>query len=68
MTPHPDLRSGARVYLGDSIYMELSSGMVKLTTHNSHADDPRNELYLEMGVLDSMLAYLGLTVTEKEDS
>lgn len=36
-----------KAYLGDSVYVEIEDGMVKLTTNNGHPDDPRNVICLE---------------------
>lgn len=41
-----------KVYLGDSVYAELSCGMVKLTTNNGLGDT--NIIYLEPEVLQSL--------------
>lgn len=38
-------------YLGDSVYVELENGMIKLTTDNGYDDDPRNIIYMEPNVL-----------------
>ncbi len=41
-------------YLGDSVYVEVETGMVKLTTNNGHPDDPRNIIYLEPEVFTAL--------------
>lgn len=45
-------------YLGDSVYVEIERGMVKLTTNNGHDDDPRNVVYMEEAVLRSFLEWV----------
>ena len=47
-----------RVYLGDSVYVEIEEGMLKLTTHNGYPDDPRNVIYLEPEVVAALEAYI----------
>lgn len=46
-----------RVYLGDSVYVEIEHRMLKLTTHNGYSDDPRNTIYLERHVYEALLQY-----------
>jgi hypothetical protein len=45
-------------YLGDSVYVELEAGMVKLMTHNGYKNDPRNVIYLEQRTLADFLSWL----------
>lgn len=45
-------------YIGDSVYVEIDHGGVKLTTNNGYPDDPRNVIYMEVSVLDAFLAWL----------
>lgn len=47
-----------RSYLGDSVYVEIETGMVKLTTNNGYADDPRNVIYMDNTVLMAFEAWL----------
>lgn len=44
-------------YLGDSVYVELENGMLKLTTENGLPDDPSNTIYLEPGVVEALFRY-----------
>lgn len=43
-----------KVYLGDSVYAEFDGYGIWLTTNNGHPDDPRNKIYLEPVVLNSL--------------
>lgn len=45
-------------YLGDSVYVDVEAGMLKLTTENGYPDDPRNLIYLEPSVLHELLRYI----------
>lgn len=45
-----------KVYLGDSVYVEVERGMLKLTTENGMG--PTNTVYLEAVVLKQLLAYV----------
>ena len=47
-----------KVYLGDSVYVDVEHGMLKLTTENGYPDDPRNAIYLEMDVCENLMAYV----------
>jgi hypothetical protein len=47
-----------KTYLGDSVYAEIEHGMIKLTTNNGYADDPRNIIYLEPEVLSAFGEWL----------
>lgn len=46
-----------KVYLGDSVYADMSDGMIKLTTENGYPDDPRNVIFLEMEVFVALVGY-----------
>lgn len=46
-----------KVYLGDSVYVEVERGMFKLTTENGLPDDPGNTIYLENTVLAGLIQY-----------
>jgi hypothetical protein len=50
-------------YLGDSVYVEMEQGLIKLYTWNGYWDDPRNRIYLEPEVAIELVRYL----TEKHD-
>ena len=43
-------------YLGDSVYVEIENGMVKLTTDNGFG--PSNTIYLELFVYDELVRYV----------
>jgi hypothetical protein len=45
-------------YLGDSVYVEIERGMIKLTTNNGYDDDPRNVIYMEIEVWNNFNAYM----------
>lgn len=45
-----------RQYLGDSVYVDVERGMLKLTTDNGYG--PSNTIYLEDDVLQALLTYL----------
>lgn len=42
-------------YLGDSVYVEVEDGMVKLTTENGFGAS--NTIYLEQNVVDAFLSW-----------
>jgi hypothetical protein len=44
-----------KVYLGDSVYVEIERGMIKLTTDNGAG--PSNTIYLEPEVLAALKQY-----------
>ena len=44
-----------KVYLGDSVYVEVEHGMLKLTTENGAG--PSNTIYLEAEVFEALVAY-----------
>ncbi len=44
-----------KVYLGDSVYVEVSRGMLKLTTENGLG--PSNIIYLERPVYEALKRY-----------
>lgn len=46
-----------KTYLGDSVYAAFEDGMIRLTTENGHPDDPRNVIYLELAVFDSLVSF-----------
>jgi hypothetical protein len=39
-------------YLGDSVYVELTNGMAKLTTENGYG--PSNTIYMEIEVINAL--------------
>ena len=47
-----------KVYLGDSVYVDIENGMLKLTTENGYPDDPRNVIYLEPEIVAALEAYI----------
>jgi hypothetical protein len=52
----PDMRPLGKRYLGDSVYVEVERGMLKLTTDNGLG--PSNTIYLEPEVYDALVAYV----------
>ena len=48
-----------KVYLGDSVYVELNEhGQIVLTTENGLPTDPSNEIFLEPEVYYALVAYV----------
>lgn len=47
---------GNRVYLGDSVYVEIEHGRLKLTTDNGVGAS--NTIYLEPEVFDALALYM----------
>jgi hypothetical protein len=45
-------------YLGDSVYVDFDGYYIELTTNNGYPDDPRNKIYLEPQVYESLLRYV----------
>ena len=45
-----------KAYLGDSVYVEIENGMLKLTTDNG--DGPTNTIYLEIEVYSALVQYV----------
>ena len=45
-----------KAYLGDSVYVEVEHGMLKLTTENG--DGPSNTIFLEPEVYDALTQYM----------
>jgi hypothetical protein len=43
-------------YLGDSVYIELERGMIKLTTDNGYG--PNNTIFLEPAVYQNFVQYV----------
>lgn len=43
-------------YIGDSVYVEIEDGMVKLTTENGR--EPSNTIYLERAVYGALVEYM----------
>ena len=52
----------SKLYLGDSVYAEVESGSIKLTTENGFGR--ANTIYLEPEVIEALQAYIKL-VTQK---
>ncbi len=44
-------------YLGDSVYVQIENGMIKLTTENGLPHDPSNEIFLELEVMEHFINY-----------
>jgi len=47
----------SKLYLGDSVYVEVEDDMIKLTTNNGHYDDPRNVIYLGQSEIEMLELY-----------
>lgn len=45
-----------KAYLGDSVYVDIERGMLKLTTENGFG--PSNTIYLEIEVFNNLVAYV----------
>lgn len=45
-------------YLGDSVYAQDDGHMVRLVTWNGYPDDPRNEIFLESSVIQSLMNFI----------
>ena len=54
-----------KVYLGDSVYVEIEGGMVKLTTDNGLG--PSNPIYLEAHVYEALVAYVERVCAAQSD-
>lgn len=54
-----------KMYLGDSVYVEMESEMVKLTTNNGYPDDPRNVIYLDRRAVQALIDWLSKPATER---
>lgn len=47
--------SDFKTYLGDSVYVELAQpGLIKLTTNNGYPDDPRNVIFFDKEMWESL--------------
>ena len=63
---------GGKVYLGDSVYVEVEHGMLKLTTENGYGAS--NTVYLEPEVFEALANYYAAvrrrnpTVSEQEEN
>lgn len=44
-------------YLGDSVYVDVEGGMLKLTTENGRLGDPSNTIFLEPEVVEALDRY-----------
>jgi hypothetical protein len=49
-------------YLGDSVYVEVESGMLKLTTENGRV--PSNTIFLEPEVYDALTRYVASRIAQ----
>lgn len=48
----------AKFYLGDSVYVDIERGMIRLTTWNGYPTDPSNTIYLDLEVYDALQHYV----------
>lgn len=55
-----------RQYLGDSVYVEVEGGMLKLTTDNGEPQGPNNTIFLELQVFESLQRYVIALIEEIE--
>lgn len=49
-----------KIYLGDSVYVQDDphiTGSFVLTTENGYSDDPRNEIYIDYGMILDLLQW-----------
>lgn len=53
-------------YLGDSVYVEVENGMLKLTTDNGNG--PTNTIWLEPIVFDALVEYMNQAIEEAATS
>ena len=53
-------------YLGDSVYVDVENGMLKLTTENGLHTDPSNMICLEPEVFSALVQYVDNLKTKKE--
>lgn len=57
-----------KMYLGDSVYVELDPyRRIALTTNNGYPDDPRNKIVLEPEVLSAFIRWLEATKLKLEE-
>lgn len=56
-----------RFYLGDSVYLEMFSDRLKLTTENGLDNDPSNTIILENWVLENLLLVLNSRPVKNSD-
>ena len=56
---------GDKTYLGDSVYVEVEDGVLKLTTENGQ--DPSNTIYLEPEVYRALTIYADMTPGRRRD-
>jgi len=54
----------AKVYLGDSVYVEVDRGIFKLTTENGYGAE--DTIYLEVPVYKSFVEYAKSAMEEEE--
>jgi hypothetical protein len=47
-----------KLYLGDSVYVQIVNGTILLTTENGMPYDPSNKIYLELEVFDALEKYV----------
>jgi hypothetical protein len=55
-----------KVYIGDSVYLEIDSEGLTLTTENGYPDDPRNKIVLEWAVYRNLSEYVEALMKEHE--
>jgi hypothetical protein len=58
-------KPGAKAYIGDSVYVEVVYGSLKLTTENGEGP-PSNTIVLEDDVYQNLVAYRNKAVEEFE--
>lgn len=57
-----------KVYLGDSVYADFDGYYIELTTWNGYPDDPRNKIFLEPQVYESLLRYVEALKEKADDA
>lgn len=54
------MENSIAIYLGDSVYVEVENGMLKLSTRNGMPGDPSNVIYLEEKVYRRLVEWVDI--------